>query len=62
MCARNTNTTSSTQINSLTLRGLDPLRAALGKLDAAAEPTPQAQAPPPAKAGRAINLRTEALP
>jgi hypothetical protein len=29
---------------------LDPLRAALGKLEAALEPTPLPKAPPPAKA------------
>jgi hypothetical protein len=31
---------------------LDPLRAALGKLDAALEPTPHPKAPPPAKADK----------
>jgi hypothetical protein len=31
---------------------LDPLRAALGKFEAAAEPTPHPKAPPPAKANK----------
>jgi hypothetical protein len=31
---------------------LDPLRAALGKFEAAAEPTAQPKAPPPAKADK----------
>ena len=31
---------------------LDPLRAALGKFDAAPEPTPLPKAPPPAKADK----------
>jgi hypothetical protein len=31
---------------------LDPLRAALGKLEAAAEPSPPPKAPPPAKADK----------
>ena len=32
---------------------LDPLRAALGKFDAASEPAPLPKAPPPAKGKRA---------
>jgi hypothetical protein len=31
---------------------LDPLRAALGKFDAAAEPTPDPKGPPPARADK----------
>jgi hypothetical protein len=31
---------------------LDPLRAALGKMDAEAEPTARSKAPPPAKADK----------
>jgi hypothetical protein len=31
---------------------LDPLRAALGKFEAASEPTPHTKAPPPAKADK----------